>query len=125
MREIRTSSSMRAWGKRIVGTTRRDRHRASGSSQQAPPNPSDTALPRRLYIRSYIWLAHGITSDKTYRRRELPELWQTFIPDVERMQAAFKTNHWPAEPKRGKATCKFCAVNRAGKCDRAAGPYGT
>ena len=51
MREIRMSSSMRAWRKPIVGTTRRDRHRESGSSQQAPPNPSDTALPRRLYIR--------------------------------------------------------------------------
>jgi hypothetical protein len=50
MREIRTSSSMRAWRKRIVGTTRRARHRESGSSQQVPPNPSDTAPPRRLYI---------------------------------------------------------------------------
>ena len=73
---------------------------------------------------SYIWLKHGITSDKTYHRRELPDLWQTFIPDVERLQASFGANHWPAEPKRGKQTCKWCPVNNAGKCDRAAGPYG-
>ncbi len=73
---------------------------------------------------SYIWLKAGFTSDSTYHRRELPDMWQTFIPDVERLQVAFKTNHWPAEPKRGKATCKWCGVNRAGLCKEAAGPYG-
>ena len=35
-----------------MGTTRRDRHRESGSSQQAPSNPSGTAPPRRLYTSS-------------------------------------------------------------------------
>lgn len=72
---------------------------------------------------SYIWLKHGVTSDKTYHRRELPDLWQTFIPDVERMQIAFRTSRWPAEPKRGKATCGWCPVNKAGKCPVALGPY--
>lgn len=73
---------------------------------------------------SYIWLKHGVTSDKLYTRRELPDLWQTFLPDVERMQASYKANHWPAEPKRGKNSCKYCAVNQAGKCSSALGPYG-
>ena len=73
---------------------------------------------------SYIWLAHGMTSDSRYHRRELPDLWADLLPDVERLQVAFKTNHWPAEPKRGKATCKWCSVNRAGLCKEAAGPYG-
>ncbi|MHB8388013.1 MAG: PD-(D/E)XK nuclease family protein [Acidobacteriaceae bacterium] len=72
---------------------------------------------------SYVWLQHGITSDASYRRRELPDLWQTFIPDVERLQSAFKATHWPAEPLRGKASCKYCAVNAARKCPVALIPY--
>lgn len=73
---------------------------------------------------SYIWLKHGVTSDKTYRRREAPDLWDEFLPDVERIQVSHKTNHWPAQPKRGKATCKWCPANGAGKCAQAQGPYG-
>ena len=72
---------------------------------------------------SYAWLKHGITSDATYHRRDLPEMWAELLPDVERMQVAFRNNHWPAEPKRGKQTCGWCSVNRAGICKSAAGPY--
>lgn len=71
---------------------------------------------------SYIWLRHGVTSDKAYTRRELPDMWQTFLPDVERLQIAYRTNHWPAHPKRGAATCKYCPANRAGLCKEAQGP---
>jgi hypothetical protein len=73
---------------------------------------------------SYIWLKHGQTSDKTYRRREIADLWQTFLPDVERLQVAFKSNHWPASPVKGKATCSRCSVNEAGRCSEAQGPFG-
>ena len=52
-------------------------------------------------------------------------MWNTFIPDVERMEVSFQTNHWPATPKRGAATCKWCPANSAGKCKEAQGPYGT
>lgn len=72
---------------------------------------------------SYIWLKHGLPTDATYRRRELPEMWQMFLPDVERMQVAYRTGHWPAQPARGKATCKYCPVNAAKKCNQALGPY--
>mgnify|MGYP007051386289 FL=1 len=72
---------------------------------------------------SLVWLKHGITSDRQYRRRELPTMWSELLPDVERMQTSFKANHWPADPKNGARTCGWCPVNRAGKCDRAAGPY--
>ena len=73
---------------------------------------------------SYIWLAHGVTTDKKYYRRDVPDLWGELLPDVERMQIAYKNNHWPATPKRGKATCKWCPANAAGKCKEAQGPYG-
>lgn len=71
---------------------------------------------------SYIWLRHGVTSDRTYRRSEQEELWMEFIPDVNRMQIAHKTNHWPATPD--KRACKWCAVNREKKCPVAAVGFG-
>jgi hypothetical protein len=71
---------------------------------------------------SYIWLQAGVTTDETYRRRELADLWQTFIPDVERMQISHRTGHWPATPKYGAKTCAYCPANKAGKCKEAQGP---
>jgi hypothetical protein len=73
---------------------------------------------------AYIWLKHGVTSDKTYARRELPELWMGLLPEIERLQVAFRNNHWPAAPKRGKNSCSRCNVNQQGKCSEAKGPYG-
>ena len=74
---------------------------------------------------SYIWLKHGQMGDASYNRRELPDLWAAFIPDVERMQVAYKTNTWPATPQKGRWgwNCKRCAVNKAGLCKEAAVPY--
>lgn len=72
----------------------------------------------------YAWLSHGVLSPKTYTRRELPEMWNSLLPDVERMQVAYKTNTFPATPKYGKGTCKWCPANAAGKCKEAQGPYG-
>jgi hemolysin-activating ACP:hemolysin acyltransferase len=71
---------------------------------------------------SYVWLKHGITSDETYRRRELPEIWNDLLPDVERMQVSFRNNHW--EPTPSKRSCKWCAVNKVGKCPVPAVPFG-
>lgn len=71
---------------------------------------------------SYIWLKHGITSDDTFERRYLADYWQTFIPDVERMQIAHKTGRF--EPTPSKKACKWCDVNKAEKCPVAAVKYG-
>lgn len=70
---------------------------------------------------SYVWLKHGVTSDETFHRRELPDLWAALLPDVERMQISSKTNTWPATPS--KRACKFCGANREGKCSVAAVKY--
>lgn len=70
----------------------------------------------------YVWLQHGIISPKSYRRRDAPEMWAALLPDIERMQTSFKTNHWPAAPARGKASCGWCSVNKAGKCAAALCP---
>lgn len=63
---------------------------------------------------SYVWLAHGQTSDATYRRKDLPELWGELLPAVENMQVSYKTNHWPPTPS--KRACKFCEVRKRGMC---------
>lgn len=73
---------------------------------------------------SYIWLKHGQTSDETYRRKELPELWAVLLPEVEQLQVAFRTNHWPAAPARQEVMRALQRVNQQGKCDKAEGPYG-
>lgn len=71
---------------------------------------------------SYVWLKHGLTSDKKYHRRDAPEMWAALLPDVERMQASFKANHWPTTPS--KQACKWCQVNALGRCPAAAVKYG-
>ena len=73
---------------------------------------------------SYIWLRHGVTSDETYRRKELPEIWAGLLPEVEQIQVAYQANHWPAAPKKGAKTCARCAANAQKKCDKAEGPFG-
>ena len=74
---------------------------------------------------AYIWLQYGVVSPKTYRRRELPDMWQEFIPTVERMQVAHKNGYWPAEPQKfGKSfACRWCGANKAGKCKDAKEAY--
>jgi len=71
---------------------------------------------------SYIWLAHNQLSPKLYHRRELNDLWSTFLPDVERLQVAWKNTDWPKTPS--PRACKWCAVNKAGKCAVAAVKFG-
>lgn len=73
---------------------------------------------------AYVWLKHGQTSDARYTRKELPEIWAVLLPEVERLQVAYRTNHWPAAPKRGAKSCKQCGANQKGICKEAQGPYG-
>ena len=70
----------------------------------------------------YVWLSHDKISPKVYHRRELDELWHTFLPDVERMQVANANQHWPKTPS--KRACKFCDANRTGICKEAVVRYG-
>lgn len=76
----------------------------------------------------YVWLTKGKTTERTYHRREAADLWSIFLPDVERMQVAYQTEHWPATPESktawGGSVCTYCNVNQAGKCPVAAVRYG-
>lgn len=75
-----------------------------------------------VFDTAYVWLKHDKISPKIYHRRELDELWHAFLPDVERMQVAYKEQHWPKTPS--KRACKFCDANRMGLCKEAAVGYG-
>lgn len=70
---------------------------------------------------AYIWLKHGHISPKLYHRRDLPDMWQTFIPDVERMQIMWKAGDYPYTPS--PRACGYCDANREGKCPNAAVKY--
>lgn len=78
---------------------------------------------------TYNWLQYPEfpSTPRTYRRSEASALWQEFLPDVERMNVSFQTNHWPATPEKtvgGASVCKWCDVNRLGKCPVAAVKFG-
>jgi len=70
---------------------------------------------------AYVWLSHDKISPKVYHRRELADMWHSFLPDVERMQLAYKEKHWPYTPS--ERACGYCDVNRAGKCSAAVTKY--
>lgn len=74
---------------------------------------------------SYVWLQHGRTSDYTYTRDQVGELWNAFLPDVQKMQLAYETKRWEPTPAKGRFgwNCKRCEVNREGKCKVAAVKY--
>lgn len=72
---------------------------------------------------AYGWLKTGKIDTKTYHRRDLNDMWRTFLPDVERYQMAYTNSHYPAAPSRGKASCQWCPVNAQGKCPVALDKY--
>jgi hypothetical protein len=60
---------------------------------------------------AFIWLQTGGVTPATFTRESIPEIWNEFIPRVARLEAAFKTDRWPAKPS---GLCKrYCGVGRA------------
>lgn len=70
---------------------------------------------------AYLWLKDGIPDIKTYTRGELPRMWDELLQEPKRLQEAVVMGHWPAKPAPGK--CKWCTVNKYGKCADAAERY--
>lgn len=59
----------------------------------------------------YAWLAYNQLDTDIFKREQVPELWQTFLPRVERMNQAIETGHFPPRPS---GLCKsWCPVPRA------------
>lgn len=58
----------------------------------------------------YLWLAHDKVNTETFRREDVPVIWQEFIPRVARMEKALADDRWPPNPS---GLCKaWCPVGR-------------
>ena len=58
---------------------------------------------------SFLWLKSGTTTTETFQRDQAPEIWQEFMPRVQRMEEALKQDNWP---KRPSGLCKsWCPVH--------------
>ena len=56
----------------------------------------------------YYWLQEGVVTSETYSRAQIPEIWQRMLPRVDRMEAAYRTDEYPARPS---GLCvRHCAV---------------
>lgn len=54
------------------------------------------------------WLAYNDSTRETYRRDQIPMLWQSFLPDLTQFKKAFNTDTWPERPS---GLCsKWCDV---------------
>lgn len=59
----------------------------------------------------FAWLAHKRFDREVFHRRDIPVIWNTFLPKVARLEAAEKNNDWPPRPS---GLCgKWCPVPRA------------
>jgi hypothetical protein len=62
----------------------------------------------------FVWLKHGTIDKKEYTRKEVPMIWQEFIPRVQRMQRAYDEDKFPPKPS---GLCRnYCAVPKH-KCE--------
>lgn len=61
----------------------------------------------------YLWTAQNQMSSRTFNRDEAPIIWRKFIPRVQRLEEAYKTNNWPPNPSGlcrqhcGVMTCEY------------------
>lgn len=57
---------------------------------------------------SFVWLGTGGTTDETYTRDQIPEIWQEFAPRVQRLEHALTAGLFP--PKPSGLCAKWCPV---------------
>lgn len=56
----------------------------------------------------YYWTQSMTTNGHTYTREQIPELWQSFIPDLKQYAEAFKTDTW--QPRQSGLCNGWCPV---------------
>jgi len=68
-------------------------------------------------VNGYAWLQEGgKVSTETYKRSQIPAIWKSFEPDLEKMQWSFQNNVWP---KQESGLCKnWCPVTDCNFCGR-------
>lgn len=64
----------------------------------------------------FIWIKERKTDRAEYKREELPEIWQTFLPTVAQLQRACESGEFP---KRPNGLCrKWCPVKNCPYCGK-------
>lgn len=63
---------------------------------------------------TFLWLKTDTTTNETFHRADVPEIWREFFPRVQRLEIAFAENKWPKKPS---GLCReYCPVPRS-KCE--------
>lgn len=53
----------------------------------------------------YIWMKEKKLDSEVYTRDDIPQIWNHFLPKVERLNKAFEDDLWPARPS---GLCPWC-----------------
>lgn len=64
----------------------------------------------------FLWLQENKVDRGHYVRSDLPKIWNSFLPRVERLDYAFEKDKWPKRPSGlckkhcpvGRSLCEFC-----------------
>lgn len=56
---------------------------------------------------TFIWLKTGDTTTEKFTKDQAPEIWQEFMPRVQRLQQAVDVNNFPKKPS---GLCGWCPV---------------
>ena len=64
----------------------------------------------------FVWLKDNAMDREEFTREQVGEIWETFLPRVERLNLAYANDRWPARPSGlcanwcpvGKRNCEFC-----------------
>ena len=109
-------------------TILKGRHGFIGDWKTGNPNPESAQLRLSAAVtfahnreietitNSFIWLKTGTVTKETFKRSDVAEIWQGFMPRIRRLEIAFEKNEWPARPSGlckkhcpvGKANCEHC-----------------
>ena len=58
----------------------------------------------------YVWLNHDKVTGEHYSRDQMGEIWSSFTPAIQRIQASFASGDWPARPS---GLCRqWCPIPR-------------
>lgn len=66
----------------------------------------------------FIWIKDRKVDRDRFTRKDAPSIWQEFLPRLKRLEHAFATDTWPAQPSGlckkycpvGKALCQHCGT---------------
>lgn len=47
---------------------------------------------------TYVWLKTGEGQPEVFKREDVPAIWQSFMPRVQRLEIAHAENKWPKKP---------------------------